>query len=109
MLPEGDLVKYSTNWHNTGIKGIVRPEDVIIASFVQLRLIAVSYPTLVPKRAPHLVVPPQAETTDIFATAKGNGSSDINYEVVLRNCNSKLTQWDESWRGEMNKGAYKMI
>ncbi|TEB36075.1 hypothetical protein FA13DRAFT_1683361 [Coprinellus micaceus] len=80
MLPEGDLVKYSTGWHLGGIKGIVRPEDVIIAAFVQLRLIA-------------------AETTDIFASNKGN--TDINYEVVLRNCNNKLTAWDDTWRKEM--------
>jgi hypothetical protein len=41
MLPEGELVKHSTSWHTGGIKGIVRPEDVIISAFVQLRLIAV--------------------------------------------------------------------
>jgi len=41
MLPEGDLIKHSTKWHIGGIKGM-RPEDVIIAAFVQLRLIAVS-------------------------------------------------------------------
>ncbi|KAG2020613.1 priB protein [Coprinopsis cinerea AmutBmut pab1-1] len=82
MLPEGDLVKHSTSWHTGSPNGVVRPEDVIIAAFVQLRLIA-------------------AETTDIFSTGKGN--TDISYEVVLRNCNAKLTHWDETWRAEMNK------
>lgn len=83
MLPEGDLVKHSATWHSGGIKGIVRPEDVIISAFVQLRLIA-------------------AETTDVFSAAS-KGNSDINYDVVLRNTNGKLTEWDEKWRSEMTK------
>ncbi|KAJ7055176.1 hypothetical protein C8F01DRAFT_1259191 [Mycena amicta] len=37
-----------------------------------------------------------SETTDMFYTKGGvpNGNhNDVNYEVVLRNCNGKLTQW----------------
>lgn len=61
MLPEGDLVKHSTTWHTGGIKG-PRPEDVIIAAFVQLRLIAVGHAvTFVSNRAPsdHLSIRPR--------------------------------------------------
>lgn len=39
MLPEDDLVKNSATWHDTKF---IRPEDVIVAGFVQLRRIAVS-------------------------------------------------------------------
>ena len=43
MLPEGELVKHSTTWHMAGIQTCPRPEDVIVAAFVQLRLIAVRF------------------------------------------------------------------
>lgn len=48
----------------------------------------------------------QAETTDIFNSSKGsvrNGSADINYDVVLSNCNARLTKWDEDWRVELER------
>lgn len=38
---QDDLVRHSTTWHEEGGNS-VRPEDVIIAAFVQLRRIAVS-------------------------------------------------------------------
>lgn len=38
MLPEDDLVKNSHLWHENKF---IRPEDVIVAAFVQLRRIAV--------------------------------------------------------------------
>lgn len=41
MLPEDALVRHSSQWHVQG-GGTIRPEDVIIASFVELRHIAVS-------------------------------------------------------------------
>jgi hypothetical protein len=41
MLPEDDLVRNSTTWHEGGGSSI-RPEDVIVAAFVSLRRIAVS-------------------------------------------------------------------
>ena len=40
MLPEDDLVRNSTSWHEEG-GGTIRPEDVIVAAFVSLRRIAV--------------------------------------------------------------------
>lgn len=40
MLPEDALVRHSGQWHEWG-GGTVRPEDVIICAFVQLRHIAV--------------------------------------------------------------------
>lgn len=43
MLPEDDLVRNSTTWHEGGGSGI-RPEDVIVAAFVSLRRIAVCPP-----------------------------------------------------------------
>lgn len=48
--------------------------------------------------------PQQAETTDVFSASKGSGANDINYEVVLRNCNAKLNKWGETWRSEMEEG-----
>ncbi|CAA7270167.1 unnamed protein product [Cyclocybe aegerita] len=88
MLPEDELVRNAMTWHEAG-GGVVRPEDVVIAAFVVLRRIA-------------------AETTDIFYSTKGslaNSNSDINYEVVLSNCNARLTQWDNTWRHEMEKAG----
>lgn len=42
MLPENDeLVQNSGVWHRHGVDDKVRPEDVIIAAFVELRRIAV--------------------------------------------------------------------
>jgi hypothetical protein len=47
---QDDLVKYSPTWHEAG--GIpIRPEDVILASFVQLRRIAVSVQRCFPHQA----------------------------------------------------------
>ncbi|KAF9557675.1 hypothetical protein CPC08DRAFT_668433 [Agrocybe pediades] len=88
MLPEDDLVRNSISWHTAGGSS-VRPEDAVIAAFVSLRRIA-------------------AETTDIFNSSKGslaNNNADINYEVVLSNCNARLTQWDDTWRQEMEKAG----
>lgn len=53
------------------------------------------------------LTPTQSETTDMFYTKGGvpNGNhNDINYEVVLRNCNGKLTQWMDNWQTEMQRG-----
>ncbi|KAJ7764486.1 fungal-specific transcription factor domain-containing protein [Mycena maculata] len=88
MLPEDDLVRHSISWHEEG-GNPPRPEDVIVASFVQLRRIT-------------------SETTDMFYTKGGapNGNHhDINYEVVLRNCNGKLTQWMDTWQAEMQRAG----
>ncbi|KAF8333940.1 fungal-specific transcription factor domain-containing protein [Cantharellus anzutake] len=87
MLPEDDLVRTSTNWHDSKF---LRPEDVIVAAQVQLRRIA-------------------AETTDVFYLHKGQPGmlySDVNYELLLRGCNGKLTAWSNVWQGELQKGTY---
>ncbi|KAF9475325.1 hypothetical protein BDN70DRAFT_257801 [Pholiota conissans] len=88
MLPEDDLIRHAMSWHEAS-GTTIRPEDVIIAAFVALRRIA-------------------AETTDLFNSAKGQGAnanSDINYEHVLAHCNVRLTQWDQTWRQEMEKAG----
>ncbi|KAJ7489970.1 fungal-specific transcription factor domain-containing protein [Mycena galericulata] len=88
MLPEDDLVRHSMTWHEGG-GNPPRPEDVIVAAFVQLRRIT-------------------SETTDMFYTKGGapNGNhNDINYDVVLRNCNGKLTQWMDNWQTEMQRAG----
>jgi len=42
MLPENDdLIQNSGTWHRHGVDDKVRPEDVIVAAFVELRRIAV--------------------------------------------------------------------
>ncbi|EIM82597.1 uncharacterized protein STEHIDRAFT_64714 [Stereum hirsutum FP-91666 SS1] len=86
MLPECNLVRNSANWHEEGGPHI-RPEDVILAAFVQLRRIA-------------------AETTDILFINKGNPNirhADFDGDVLLRTCNSKLTQWAATWEAEMRR------
>ncbi|KAF8652690.1 hypothetical protein AX16_004195 [Volvariella volvacea WC 439] len=88
MLPEDELIRHSSTWHEQGGANI-RPEDVIVAAFVALRRIA-------------------AETTDIFNAHRGNNTgshNDVNYDVVLRNCNSKLTTWAETWQREMERAG----
>ncbi|KAJ4488274.1 protein priB [Lentinula aciculospora] len=80
MLPEDDFIRHADRWHERP-GGSVRPEDVIVAAFVQLRHIA-------------------AETTEIFQRGV-----DMSSEVVLRNCNSQLTQWNETWHREMQQAG----
>ncbi|XP_006458399.1 hypothetical protein AGABI2DRAFT_199954, partial [Agaricus bisporus var. bisporus H97] len=85
MLPENDeLIENSGVWHRHAVDDKIRPEDVIIAAFVELRCIA-------------------AVTTDVFSASKGSGANDINYEVVLRNCNAQLNKWAENWQAEMGE------
>ncbi|KAG8924688.1 hypothetical protein FRC00_004819 [Tulasnella sp. 408] len=83
-----ELVRNSMNWHITGIKGPVRPEDVIVAAFVQLRRLS-------------------AETSDVFYLRRNasRDSSDVNYEVLLMGCNRKLTDWIEFWELEMQNAG----
>lgn len=86
MLPECQLVKHSTAWHDDG-GSPPRPEDVIVAAFVQLRCIA-------------------SETTDLLQPRRTNADhhTDMNTDVILRNCNGRLTRWAETWEHEMQKG-----
>ncbi|KAJ7285568.1 fungal-specific transcription factor domain-containing protein [Mycena rebaudengoi] len=87
MLPEDDCVRHSMTWHEQS-GGPPRPEDVIVAAFVQLRRIS-------------------SETTDMFYNKGGasNDHNDVNYEVVIRNCNGKLTQWMDTWQAEMQRAG----
>jgi len=102
MLPENDdLIQNSGIWHRHGVDDKVRPEDVIVAAFVELRRIAVCQLLVSIKDESDLL---QAETTDVFSASKGAGANDINYEVVLRNCNAKLSKWSETWNFEMEQG-----
>ncbi|KAG6879962.1 hypothetical protein C0992_008896 [Termitomyces sp. T32_za158] len=83
MLPEDDMIRHSSKWHEQGGSAI-RPEDVIVAAFVQLRIIA-------------------AETTEIFKGTVSSGHHDINYEAHLKACNQKLTEWADKWQHEMDR------
>lgn len=85
MLLEDEFIRHSTNWHEQGV-GSIRPEDVIVAAFVQLRHIG-------------------AETTETFRNSPGSGHTDINHEVVLRNCNGQLTMWMETWERQMQRAG----
>ncbi|KIY64582.1 hypothetical protein CYLTODRAFT_425074 [Cylindrobasidium torrendii FP15055 ss-10] len=86
MLPEDDLVRHVHQWHEWN-GGPIRPEDVVVAAFTTLRHIT-------------------AETTEIFHDSRtGSGHSDMKYDVVLRNCNGKLTQWMDQWTKEMQKAG----
>ncbi|KAG8822965.1 hypothetical protein FRC17_009437 [Serendipita sp. 399] len=86
MLPEDDLVRHSKTWH----EGSSMPEDVIVAAMVNLRQIA-------------------AETTDVYRMQKGGSVdghySDVNHEILLRGCNSKLTHWMDYWDAELKRVA----
>ena len=89
MLPKDDeLVTRSTTWHGEGGSHI-RQEDVIVAAFTQLRNIA-------------------ADTTDVFNRAQGGSVScgeDVDYNLLLRECNNRLNHWLQTWREEMRRGA----
>ncbi|KAG8801147.1 hypothetical protein FRC16_001206, partial [Serendipita sp. 398] len=86
MLPEDDIVRHSKTWH----EGSMMPEDVIVAAMVNLRQIA-------------------AETTDVYRMQRGGNVdghySDVNHEILLRGCNSKLTQWMDYWDAELKRAS----
>ncbi|KAF8623945.1 hypothetical protein AX15_006110 [Amanita polypyramis BW_CC] len=85
MLPEDDLIRHANSWHKEG-GGPVRPEDVVIGAFVELRRIA-------------------AETTDVFNSLRSPSAgshTDMNYEALLCSCNTKLNQWSDTWQREMD-------
>lgn len=86
MLPEDELVRHSTSWYEEGGTPI-RPEDVIVCAFIQLRLIA-------------------TETTDFFRRGSGTQPSENDREQMLKSCNTKLAQWLEHWLGEMKRGLF---
>lgn len=87
MLPEDDLVRHAKTWHEDSP---MRPEDVIVAAMVNLRQIA-------------------AETTDVYRMQKGGMQqghySDVNHEILLHGCNSKLTAWMDLWDAELKRAV----
>ncbi|KZV67951.1 hypothetical protein PENSPDRAFT_583137 [Peniophora sp. CONT] len=84
MLPEDEIVRNAHHWHENG-GGDIRPEDVIVSAFVQLRCIT-------------------AETTEVFHMHNNSTEhGDLDRAVLLRNCNAKLTQWMGVWETEMQR------
>jgi hypothetical protein len=48
----------------------------------------------------------QTATTDLIPSPESlpHSHNDVNYDVVLRNCNSQLSGWMETWSTEMQRG-----
>ncbi|KAI0648197.1 fungal-specific transcription factor domain-containing protein [Trametes meyenii] len=91
QLHEDDLVRNASTWHEDGCsgpRGEVRPEDVIVAAFVRLRLIG-------------------SEATDsIYPLANApsspyGGGSTIESELVK--CNQKLDEWLTIWVDQLQR------
>ncbi|KAI0071471.1 hypothetical protein K474DRAFT_1712429 [Panus rudis PR-1116 ss-1] len=85
MLPEDEFVRHSMTWHSDC--AMTRPEDTVIAAFVQLQRIA-------------------SETQDAFNAQKESASAargDAKQEDLLRSCNGRLTQWMDTWHHEMRR------
>ncbi|KAH9857745.1 fungal-specific transcription factor domain-containing protein [Lenzites betulinus] len=85
MLHEDEFVRNAGTWHEdgcAGTRGEVRPEDVIVAAFVQLRLIG-------------------SEATDTFFSCANVPPSSFHpgtsFNKELRKCNNKLDVWSEHW------------
>ncbi|EGO21638.1 hypothetical protein SERLADRAFT_351153 [Serpula lacrymans var. lacrymans S7.9] len=88
MLPEDDFIRHSAAWHEEG-GAPIRCEDVVVSAFVQLRRIA-------------------TETTDMVYTNRNlsdGSSTDVNVDIVLKNCNGKLAQWMITWENEMQRAG----
>jgi len=79
---------------------------VILGAFVNLRRIAVCPGNqLLPLVLTYYDI--QAETTEMFYSSTGVlAHSDVNYDVVLGNCNRKLTQWMDTWEFQMKRGTF---
>ena len=81
MLPEDELVRHYRNWHEEGVLGQnadIRPEDVIVAAFVNLRLIG-------------------SEATDTFY------NRTTAFENELDKYNAKLDEWLLFWSDQMRR------
>ncbi|KAI0807033.1 fungal-specific transcription factor domain-containing protein [Fomes fomentarius] len=86
MLPEDDLVRGCRGWHEEGAMGQrpeTRPEDVIVAAFVNLRLIG-------------------SAATDTFYSHNHHQQPDM-FESELHKYNSKLDDWRTYWTAQMEK------
>ncbi|KAH8829700.1 fungal-specific transcription factor domain-containing protein [Flagelloscypha sp. PMI_526] len=85
MLLDDECIQRSATWHEGTTTP--RPEDVIVTAFVQLRRIT-------------------AESTDIFHSYRSGSDLEVNnYEVILRNCNSKISTWTDTWEREMKRAG----
>lgn len=87
MLPEDELVRHYRNWHEEGALGQnadIRPEDVIVAAFVNLRLIG-------------------SEATDTFY------NRTTAFENELDKYNMKLDEWLLFWGDQMRRCKQRLI
>lgn len=92
MLPEDDLVRSCRGWHEEGAMGQrpeTRPEDVIVAAFVNLRLIG-------------------SAATDTFYSHNHHQQPDM-FESELHKYNSKLDDWRTYWTAQMEKCMYRSL
>ncbi|TCD60264.1 hypothetical protein EIP91_010443 [Steccherinum ochraceum] len=89
---EDELVRRSPRWHEQGGSVAVqdrRPEDIILAGFVQLRLIG-------------------SETSSQIYAKKlepRDEDSDANHTVLLQTCNKRMEEWMAHWETEMTKAG----
>ncbi len=89
MLHEDEFVRNAATWHEDGCSGggssEVRPEDVIVAAFVQLRLTG-------------------SEATDSFYNRTTLPSPTFSaFNNDLNKHNSKLDLWSEKWEHELRR------
>ncbi|KAI0822684.1 hypothetical protein BC628DRAFT_1326791 [Trametes gibbosa] len=91
MLHEDEFVRNAVTWHEDGCsgpRGEVRPEDVIVAAFVQLRLIG-------------------SEATDAFFSRLNLPPSAFSPSMTfineLHKYNSKLDVWVEHWDHQLHQ------
>ncbi|KAI0637312.1 fungal-specific transcription factor domain-containing protein [Trametes polyzona] len=85
MLHEDEFVRNAATWHEDGCigaRGDIRPEDVVVAAFVQLRLIG-------------------SEATDTFYAQANTPTPSFPVNVTFANelhkYNTKLDVWSEYW------------
>ena len=84
LTDQDELVRRYRTWHEEGLGGHrrdVRPEDIILAAFVNLRLIG-------------------SEATNTLYTSR-----DV-FDTELHRYNDELKQWLEFWTAQMNKCGY---
>ncbi|KAI0653216.1 fungal-specific transcription factor domain-containing protein [Cubamyces menziesii] len=89
MLHEDEFVRNAGTWHEDGCMGArseVRPEDVVVAAFVQLRLMG-------------------SKATDVFFsrtnTHSSPYSSDASVDHDLHTFNLSLDEWLKTWEAQM--------
>jgi hypothetical protein len=86
MLPPCELVSRAEKWHENTRGDPVRPEDVILSAFVVLRRFS-------------------ADTTDWFF-ANLTAPSDVQFDMMVRSVNEKLSRWQEQWSNELKRGTF---